>query len=77
LFSELNAISKSNNFTGPGLKVGWKDRDMFRGAEVFTVDLNGRFETQLAGAGKGTNAYEIGAKAALSIPRLLVFNSGT
>ncbi len=71
LFSELNAISKSNNFTGPGLKVGWKDRDMFRGAEVFTVDLNGRFETQVAGAGKGTNAYEIGAKAALSIPRLL------
>lgn len=37
LFSELNAISKSNNFTGPGLKVGWKDRDMFRGAEVRTA----------------------------------------
>lgn len=71
LFSELNAISKSNNFAGPGLKVGWKDRDLFRGAEVFTVDLNGRFETQVAGAGKGTNAYEIGAKATLNIPRLL------
>lgn len=72
LFSELNAISKSNNFTGPGLKVGWRDRDLFRGAEVFTADLNGRFETQVAGAGRGTNAYEIGAKTALSIPRLLL-----
>ncbi|MGV3636841.1 MAG: BamA/TamA family outer membrane protein [Flavobacteriales bacterium] len=71
LFNELNAISKSNNFAGPGVKIGWKDRDLFRGAEVFTTDLNGRFETQVAGAGKGTSAYEIGAKASLSIPRLL------
>lgn len=73
LFSELNAISKSNNFAGPGLKAGFKDRDLFRGAEVLTLDFNGRFETQIAGAQKGTNAYEIGAKAALSVPRLLLF----
>lgn len=72
LFSELNAISKSNNFAGPGLKVGFRDRDLFRGAEQFTLDLNGRFETQIAGAGRGTNAYEIGAKAGLSIPRMVL-----
>ena len=74
LFSEFNTVSKSNNFAGPGLKVGFKDRDLFRGAELLTVDLNGTFETQLAGAGKGTNAYDIGAKAQLSVPRILVFN---
>lgn len=73
LFSEVNAISKSNNFAGPGVRVGWKDRDFFRGAEVFTVDLTSRFETQVAGSGRGTNAYEIGAKASLSVPRLLLF----
>lgn len=72
LFTELNAISKSNSFAGPGIKVGWRDRDLFRGAEVFTADLNGRFETQVAGAGKGTNAYEISAKVGLRIPRLLL-----
>lgn len=72
LFSELNAISKSNNFAGPGLKVGFRDRDLFRGAEQFTIDLNGRFETQIAGEGLGTNAYEIGAKAGLSIPRMVL-----
>jgi hypothetical protein len=72
LFSELNAISKSNNFAGPGLKVGFRDRDLFRGAEQFTIDLNGRFETQIAGAGRGTNAYEISAKAGLSIPRMVL-----
>jgi hypothetical protein len=74
LFSELNAVSKSNNFAGPGLKVGFKDRDLFRGAELLTVDLNTRFETQFAGEGKGTNAYEVGGKATLSVPRILVFN---
>lgn len=72
LFSELNTISKSNNFAGPGIKVGFRDRDLFRGAEQFTIDLNTRFETQIAGEGLGTNAYEISAKAGLSIPRMLL-----
>ncbi len=74
LFSELNAISKSNNFAGPGVRVGFKDRDLFRGAEVFTADLNGRFETQIAGPGKGTNAYELGMKFGLQIPRIVPFH---
>lgn len=74
LFSEFNAISKSNNFAGPGVKAGFKDRDLLRGAEVFTLDVNGRFEKQFAGAGEGTTAYEIGAKASLTIPRLLLLN---
>ena len=71
LFSELNAISKSNNFAGPGLRAGLKDRDLFHGAELFTADLNGRFETQIAGARKGTNAYELGAKLVLQFPRIV------
>ena len=75
LFSELNAAVKSTNFAGPGARIGWKDRDLFRGAEVLTVDLNGRFETQFAGDGVGTNAYEIGFRAALDFPRLLLFNA--
>ncbi len=76
LFTELNAVSKSNNFAGPGVRIGVKDRDLFRGAETFTVDLNGRFETQIAGAAKGTNAYEFGVKAALRIPRVILFRPG-
>ena len=73
LFTELNAIAKSNNFVGPGMRVGFKDRNLFRGAEIFTVNLNGRFDTQVAGAKKGTNAYEIGIKTALEFPRFVPF----
>jgi outer membrane protein assembly factor BamA len=74
LFSELNATAKSNNFVGPGLRVGFKDRDLFRGAETFSADLNGNFETQVAGAQKGTNAYEFGGKISLQFPRIVPFH---
>lgn len=74
LFTEMNVIAKSNNFVGPGLRGGFKDRDLFRGAETFTADFNGRFETQVAGAQKGTNAYELGMKTALLFPRIVPFN---
>lgn len=72
LFSELNAISKSNNFAGPGLKFGVRDRNLFRGAEQFTLDLNGRFEVQVGSNSSGNYAYEIGIKAGLQIPRMLL-----
>ena len=75
LFTELSASSKSNNFVGPGMSVGFKDRNLFRGAELLTVDANGRFETQIAGAQKGTNAYGLGLKASLRIPRIVPFRS--
>jgi outer membrane protein assembly factor BamA len=48
------------------------DRNLLGGAEQFTLDVNGRFETQVSGADEGTNAYEVGIKAALAIPRMLL-----
>lgn len=73
LFSELNATAKSNNFVGPGLRVGFKDRDLFRGAEILSAHLNGNFETQVAGAQKGTNAYELSGRISLQFPRIVPF----
>ena len=72
LFSEASMVSKSNNFAGPGMRAGFKDRNFLGGAEQFTLDVNGRFETQISGADKGTNAYEIGIRAGLAIPRMLL-----
>ncbi|MEZ4739788.1 MAG: hypothetical protein R2818_10670, partial [Flavobacteriales bacterium] len=72
LFSEANMVSKSNNFAGPGVRAGFVDRNLFGGAEQFTLDVNGRFEWQVSGANQGTNAYEVGIKAGLAIPRMLL-----
>jgi outer membrane protein assembly factor BamA len=74
LFTEFNVVAKSNNFAGPGVRLGFKDRDLFRGAETFSADLNGSFETQVAGAQKGTNAYEWGGTVSLKIPRIVPFH---
>lgn len=71
-FGEANMVSKSNNFAGPGLRGGYVDRNLLGGAEQFTLDVNGRFEWQVSGRDQGTNAYEVGIKSALAIPRMLL-----
>ncbi|MCK5372612.1 MAG: hypothetical protein KAQ62_28810, partial [Cyclobacteriaceae bacterium] len=71
--AELNAVSKSNNFVGPGVKLSFKSRNFLRGAELFSVNLNGRFEKQISGDKKGDTSYEIGVDASLDLPRLIPF----
>ena len=69
--AELNAINKSNNFAGPGIKLSYKSKNFFRGAELFSINLNGRFEKQVSGEGEGDTAYEIFLDTDLDIPRLI------
>jgi len=73
--TELNAVSKSNNFAGPGMKVSFKSRNFLRGAEVFSINLNGRFEKQFTGENEGDLAYEVSVDANLEIPRIIPFNT--
>jgi outer membrane protein insertion porin family len=71
--AELNAVSRTNSFAGPGVKLTFNSKNFFRGAELFTVNFNGRFEKQLTGEGQGDTAYEISVDANLDIPRLMPF----
>ncbi|MBL7939359.1 MAG: BamA/TamA family outer membrane protein [Flavobacteriales bacterium] len=71
LFSDVSLSAKSNNFAGPGLKAGFKDRNLFRGGEQLVVDATGRFEAQVGTQGT-TTSYEIVLNAGLRIPRLLL-----
>jgi hypothetical protein len=71
--AELNAVSKSNNFAGPGIKLSYKSRNFFRGAELFSINLNGRFEKQISGEKEGDTAYEVGIETTLDVPRLIPF----
>ena len=71
--AELNAVTKSNSFAGPGIKLSLNSKNFLRGAEFFSIDLSGRFEKQLGNEGQGDTAYEIRADANLDFPRLLPF----
>ena len=69
---EIQAITKSNDFAGPGINISYQDRNLFHGAELFHLDLNGSYETQIAGSQKGLNTWQFGVKTGLEIPRFIV-----
>lgn len=74
---EVDFTSKSNSFIGPGLTFGIKHNNIFRGAEVFSVDFHGVYEWQTGNTRSSANAtsinsYEFGVNTSLSVPRLLV-----
>lgn len=69
---QLQAVSKSNNFVGPGFELMFTNRNMFRGAELFHFRLNSAYEVQISRQQSGAlNAIELGAESGLSIPRFV------
>jgi outer membrane protein insertion porin family len=71
LRAEFRAVSKSNDLAGPGVSVGYRNRNLLRGAELFTLDLTSSFETQLGGGQRGLDLYQIGLESELQIPRII------
>ena len=69
---EVNATSKSNSYLGPGLIFGFTDKNVFGGAEQFSLQLNASYEWQTGhGSSSVFNSYEFGMTASLAFPRLL------
>jgi outer membrane protein assembly factor BamA len=70
--AQLQAVSKSNNFVGPGFELTFTNRNFLRGAELFQLRLNSAYEVQISRQNAGAlNAIELGADATLSIPRFV------
>ncbi len=69
---ELQAVTKSNNYTGPALIMSYKNRNLFRGAELLILNLNSNYEMQFTGVQRGFNSYELGTSAQLFFPRFIV-----
>ncbi len=74
---EAQAVTKTNNFAGPGLMASFRNRNAFKGSELLTVNLVTRYETQIGGARTGVesgaklNSYEIGLNTELTFPRFV------
>jgi outer membrane protein insertion porin family len=69
---EVQGTSKSNNFIGPGIKGGFKNRNTFGGAELLVINAGASFETQFNGPYKGQYTYEFNPKIELYVPRFIV-----
>lgn len=68
---QMQTVTKSNNYTGPALTLSYKNRNLCKGAELFIFNIDGSFETQLTGAKKGLNSFEVGANTSLFVPKFI------
>ncbi|MGI4738575.1 MAG: BamA/TamA family outer membrane protein [Janthinobacterium lividum] len=81
LRAELQLVSKSNGFTGPGLTIQYRNRSALRGAEQLLINAVASTETSTrapAGAESRSNtgliSNEFGINAQLIVPRLIAPN---
>ncbi|HRP88550.1 MAG TPA: BamA/TamA family outer membrane protein [Edaphocola sp.] len=75
LNSEVSAFSQNDSRLGSRLSLGWKHRNILKGAEQLEIKLSGGFEVQYGGQIKVPNLYNIGLETGLTVPRLLFLNS--
>lgn len=74
LSSEMSMAAKSNNFSGPGLNLSVKNRNLFGGAELLSITLGGRFEWQTKTEEKGQINLELTLDGSISLPRIVPFD---
>jgi outer membrane protein insertion porin family len=72
LRAEVQGVSKSNNFVGPGLSFVFINRNFLKGAELFQVKLNTAYEVQITRQNQNPlNSFELGIETSLTVPRFM------
>jgi len=69
---ELQGVSKSNNVVGPVFDSSFRNRNLLRGAELFTLTFEAGFETSIRGTQSGGSSYELGSRAELVLPKFFM-----
>lgn len=72
-FIRVEVLGKTNSasYTGTELNLNWNNRNLLKGAELFTVSIFGGADFQLGGVNKGKNIYKLGAETSLTWPRFV------
>jgi outer membrane protein assembly factor BamA len=75
--AEMQAVSKSNDYSGPYLFLTYLNRNTFRRAEELKLDLKGGLESQWTNTETNSFSYEFGTDISLSFPRFIFPYIGT
>jgi outer membrane protein assembly factor BamA len=76
--TEMEYVSKSNNFTGPRMNLSLLNRNSFKGAELLNFNMSGSFEYQRNKTDKNYYSYSINPQVELHFPRFIApFNITT
>jgi len=69
---EVQGVSKSNNFVGPGVSLTFTNKNFVKGAELFQVKLNSAYEVQITRQNQQPlNSFEFGLETSLTFPRFI------
>jgi len=68
---ELQAITKSNNFTGPNFGVTYTNRNIFNGGENLSTSGSIGYEKQFGNQTNGSSIFQLGMNVSLTYPRLI------
>jgi len=74
LRAELQAISQSNGFSGPGVALTYSNRNVFNRGETFNIRGEFSYGIQLGGENAGQNSIVGGLNTELVIPTFLPFS---
>ena len=69
---EVDAFTKENNSLGAQVSANWKNRNLFKGAELLTIKAYAGFEVSIADSLRNNNSYRIGGEASIKFPRYAV-----
>lgn len=69
--AELQAVTKSNDFTGPNLSLTYLNRNIFKGGENFSASGNIGYEKQFGRKTNGSSSLRLGVSMSLTYPRLI------
>jgi len=73
LRAELQAVTKSNNFTGPGLGLSYTNRNWFEGGELLNIRGDVSYEKQFSsGSQAGLSSLQLGLESSVRFPRLIL-----
>src|SRR6185436_13545244 len=71
LRAEFTTITRSNNLNGSLISLSWRDRNLFKGGEHFSLSAYTGSDVQFSGALKGYNAIRFGGEINFAIPKVV------
>jgi outer membrane protein insertion porin family len=69
---EVGGFTQNDSRGGVRGSISWRNKNLFRGAEIFTIKLSGSLEAQYGGKTERPNAYNAGVEANLNVPRFII-----
>lgn len=70
---EAGANTQNDSRVGSKVSLSWRNRNAFRGAELFQAKIYGGFELQYGGGdNKKPNTYQAGVETSVTFPRFIV-----